>query len=197
ALECGAAGLVNGIRLGRAQRLMWWGKHQAGAALYRSLLGGLRGEGGEGLVWQGRVRFDLGWDENAVGNDRGGGEASGELGSLPLRPGQAGRFASFRLRSALARVPPPGREALLREALRGCGSNDWCRLDVAGSLILELLEQDRPADAGNLVQQLGPEARGTGGWAWIYLRVMSALGRWPEAYSEIQPFVHSSLWLSS
>ena len=197
ALDAGAAGLATAIRLARAQQLMWWGKHRESSALYRALLSDLRAEGQESIGWRARVLFDVAFNEYELGDDDAENAALAELASLPLTPRHAGRLASLRLQSALFRLPAVGREGALRQALAGCGANDGCRRDLTGLLVLELLQQNRTADAGALLQELGPQARGTGGWAWIYLRVMSALGRCPEAYGEIQPFVHSNVWLTS
>lgn len=197
ALDAGAAGLATAIRLARAQQLMWWGKHRDSSTLYRSLLSDLRTEGQESIGWRARVLFDVAFNEYELGDDEAESAALAELASLPLTPRQEGRLASFRLQSALLHLRASSREGALRQALAVCGGNDGCKRDLTGLLVLELVQQDRTADAGALLQELGPQARGTGGWAWIYLRVMSALGRCPQAYGEIQPFVQANVWLTS
>ena len=146
---------------------MWWGKHRESSTLYRSVLLDLRAEGHESSGWRARVLFDVAFNEHERGDDAAENAALVELASLPLTPGQAGRLASVRLQTVLLRLPSEAREGALRQALTGCGSNDVCKSDLAGRLALELLEQDRAGDAGALLQQLAPQARGTGGWAWI------------------------------
>jgi len=197
ALDAGATGLVAAIRLARAQRLLWWGRHRASTSVYREALADLQREGEDSPAGRAGVLADVARNELEVGNREGASAVLAELEALPVTPEERSRLLEYRLFSAVPSLKPVEREKVLRQAMSACGESDPCKHRPAMALVLELIHQDRVVAAEKALQDLGPQARGTGGWAWVYLRVMSALGRCPQAYAELQPFVDSNRWLKS